>query len=68
MPIKINVMFDNFNIQTWKKVFGNLKKITWFTEKTCKTNTKKHKKLERKKYEKNPNIYESKIKSRIFVE
>ena len=53
MPTKINVMFDNFNIQTWKQFLVTLKKNTWFTEKTCKTNTKKQTKQTHTKNTKN---------------
>jgi hypothetical protein len=60
MPTQIIVMFDNFNIQTWKQCLATFKKNT--RKKHAKQT--KNKKIERKKYEKNPNIYES----RIFVE
>ena len=48
MPTKINVMFDNFIIQTWKQFLVSFKMYSWFTEKKNKkqTNTKK---TERKK-------------------
>jgi hypothetical protein len=29
MPTKINVVFDNFNIQTWKKILVSFKMYTW---------------------------------------
>jgi hypothetical protein len=65
MPTQIIVMFDNFNIQTWKQCLATFKKNTWFTgEKNMQNKHTKNKKIERKKYEKNQNIYES----RIFVE
>ena len=60
MPTKINVMFDNFNIQTWKEFLVTLKKNTWFTEKTCKTNTQKTNKKQqnrKKKIQKKPKIF-----------
>ena len=53
-------MFDNFNIQTLKKFLVTLKRIHDLQKKTCKTSTKKptkNKKIERKKYEKNPKIF-----------
>jgi hypothetical protein len=32
MPTQINVMFDNFNIQTWKTFLVSFKMYTWFIE------------------------------------
>ena len=53
MPTKINVRFDNFNIQTWTKFLASFKMYTWFTEKktykTSKTKKKKKKKQKTKK-------------------
>ena len=46
MPTKMNVMLDNFNIQTWKQFFVSFKMYTWFTE---KKHTKQTNKIERKK-------------------
>ena len=66
MPKKMYVMFDNCNIQTWKRFLVSFKMYTWFTEKkTFKTNKNKNKKQKTKKYKIK---YESRIKSRIFVE
>ena len=67
MPTKINVMLDNFNM---KKVFGYFEKeYMIYRKKTSKTNTKKTPKNRKKKIrKKTQNSYESRIKSRIFVE
>ena len=64
--------YNYFNIQTWKQSLVSFKIYTWFTEeKTYKTNqkqkNKKQKNWKKKKYTKR-NIYETRIKSRIFVE
>ena len=36
MPTQINVMFDNFNIQTWKTFLVSFKMYTWFIERKKK--------------------------------
>ena len=47
MPTQINVVFDNFNIQTWTKFLVSFKMYTWFTEKKhTKQTTTKNKKIE----------------------
>ena len=57
MPTKINVVFDNFNIQTWKKFLVSFKMYTWLTEKktykTKKKQTNKKQKNTKKKIKKN---------------
>ena len=55
MPTKINVVFDNFNIQTWKKILVSFKMYTWFTE---KKNIQKKQQKNRKKIQ---NICENRI-------
>ena len=72
MPTKINVRFDNFNIQTWTKFLASFKMYTWFTEKKnikqAKQKTKnkktKDKKIERTKYQKPPKIF-MKVESKV---
>ena len=62
MPTKINVMFDNFSIQTWTKLLVSFKMYTWFTEKKHTKQTKqknKKQKNTKKKIQKTQNIYES---------
>ena len=58
MPTKIN---DNFNIQTWKSCGLVLKCIHDLQKKNIQNKNRK-KKIQQQ------NIYESRIKSRIFVE
>ena len=57
MPTKINVVFDNFNIQTWKKIWLVLKCIHDLqkkkTYKTKKKQTNKKQKNTKKKIQKN---------------
>ena len=72
MPTQINVVFDNFNIQTWTKFLVSFKMYTWFTEKkhTKQTTTKnkkqkkQDKKIERTKYQKSPKIF-MKVESKV---
>ena len=57
MPTKINVMFDHFNIQTWKMFLVSFKMHTWLTEGKKHTNTNKTNKYRMKKYTQKNKIF-----------